>query len=109
MFWLPVVIGGVRVRWMLTKIKVRVIPNARRSELVGISQNEVRLKVQAPAQEGKANVEVIRLLRALIDCRKSQITIIQGGRSRNKIVEITGVSPEEIWRKLELEQKRANP
>jgi Uncharacterised ACR, YggU family COG1872 len=43
---------------MLTTLKVRVIPNARRSEVSTIGLDEVRIKVHAPALEGKANAEV---------------------------------------------------
>jgi uncharacterized protein len=85
---------------MLTRLKVRVVPNARRSEVTGLSGEEVRLKVQAPAQEGKANVEVIRFLAELIDCPRSKIAIIRGEKARNKLVEISGVSPEEVWKRL---------
>lgn len=93
---------------MLTTLKVRVVPNARRSELAAISQDEVRLKVQAPAQDGKANAELIRLLAQLIDCHKSSIAIKRGEKSRNKIIEIAGVSPEEVGRKLAAEYNKLN-
>jgi uncharacterized protein len=88
---------------MQTTLKVPVIPNARRNELAAISQDDVRLKVQAPAQDGKANAEVIRLLAELVGCHKSSIAIKRGERARHKIVEIAGVSSEEVWRRLQAE------
>jgi uncharacterized protein len=92
---------------MLTTLKVRVIPNARRSELSAVSSDEVRLKIQAPAQDGKANAEVIRYLAELIDCQRSGITIKRGEKARIKIIEITGVTPEEVRRKLEAERNKS--
>jgi uncharacterized protein (TIGR00251 family) len=76
---------------MLTTLKVRVIPNARRTVLSAISQDEVRLKIQAPAQDGRANAEVIRFLAELIECQRSRIVIKRGEKARTKIVEIEGV------------------
>ena len=92
---------------MRTTLKVRVIPNARCNELAAISQDDVRLKVQAPAQDGKANAEVIRLLAELIDCHKSSIAIKRGERARHKIVEIAGASSEEVWRRLQAEYHKS--
>jgi uncharacterized protein len=85
---------------MLTTLKVRVIPNARQSELSAISPDGIRLKVRAQAQNGKANAEVIRFLAELIDCPKSRIAIKRGEKARTKIIEIAGISPETVWGKL---------
>jgi uncharacterized protein (TIGR00251 family) len=91
---------------MLTRLKVRVVPDARRNEIAGFFQGEVRLKVRASAQEGKANAEVIRFLAELIDCQRSKIAIKQGEKSRNKMIEIIDVNPEEVQRKLEMRRKQ---
>ena len=85
---------------MLTTLKVHVIPNARRNELSAISREEIRLKVRAQAQDGKANAEVIRFLAELIDCQKSRIAIKRGEKTRIKIIEIAGISREAVWGKL---------
>jgi uncharacterized protein len=85
---------------MLTRLKVRVVPNARRNEVAGFSGEEVRLKVHAPAQDGKANAEVIRFLAELIDCPRSKIAIIQGEKTRNKVIEISGLAGDEVWKRL---------
>jgi uncharacterized protein len=69
---------------MLTRLKVRVVPDARRNEIAGFFQGEVRLKVRASAQEGKANAEVIRFLAELIDCQRSKIAIKQGEKAAIK-------------------------
>jgi uncharacterized protein (TIGR00251 family) len=91
---------------MLTRLKVRVVPDARRNEIAGFFQGEVRLKVKASAQEGKANAEVIRFLAELIDCQRSKIAIKQGEKSRNKMIEITDVNPAEVQRKLVMHRKQ---
>jgi uncharacterized protein len=86
---------------MLSRLKVRVVPNARRNEVAGFSGGVVRLKVHAPAQDGKANAEAIRFLAELIDCPRSKIAIVQGEKTRNKVIEISGLTGDEVWRRLE--------
>ena len=85
---------------MLTTLKVRDTPNARQSELSAISPDEIRLKVRAQVQDGKANAEVIRFLAQLIDCPQSRIAIKRGEKARIKIIEIAGINPEAVWGKL---------
>jgi uncharacterized protein len=87
---------------MVTRLKVRVTPNARSDQLVALSMDEVRMKIQAPAQDGKANTALVRLLSELLDCRKSQIQIIHGKKGRIKTIEIAGIDAPEVWRRLEL-------
>jgi uncharacterized protein len=89
---------------MVTKLKVRVTPNARSNQLVGRSMDEVRVKIQAPAQDGKANAALVRFLCELLGCRKSQIQIIQGEKARIKTLEITGLDAPEVWRRLASQQ-----
>jgi hypothetical protein len=91
---------------MLTTLKVRVIPNAPRNELTAIVSDEVRIKIHAPPHDGKANAEVVRFLAESIGCQRSGITIKSGEKARNKIIEITGVSPEEVRRRLEAALQR---
>jgi uncharacterized protein len=90
---------------MLTTLKVRVIPNARCNELTAIVRDELRIKIHAPAQDGKANAETIRFLAEILDCQKSKITIKRGDKARDKTIEIMGISREEVRRKLEAERR----
>jgi uncharacterized protein (TIGR00251 family) len=86
---------------MVTKLSLRITPNARANQLLAISENVVRLKIHAPAQDGKANAELIRFLGELLDCRKSQITIVSGATARDKIVELRNTEPNAVWQKLQ--------
>jgi uncharacterized protein (TIGR00251 family) len=92
---------------MLTRLKVRIVPNARRNEIASISQEEVRLKVHAPAQDGKANAELVRFLSESVGCPRSDIAIIRGEKARDKVIEIAGVSVEEVWERLRRRKQEA--
>jgi len=69
------------------KVNVKVIPNAKRNE---VSQEGEKLKVRvaAPALDGRANKAVIEILAEFFNVKKSKIKIIKGEKSREKIIEI---------------------
>ena len=81
---------------MLTRLKVRVTPNARNNMVVSWTEDEIRLKIKAPAVEGKANAALIEYLSELTDVPRSKIELKAGAKSRLKIVEIDGPTPDEI-------------
>jgi len=70
------------------KITVKVIPNAKQAEVLEESENNFRVKVDAPPKEGKANKRLIEVLAQYFDVAKSKIKIVKGEKSRQKIVEI---------------------
>lgn len=72
---------------MVTKIKIRVIPNARKNE-VRVEEDKFKVYVSVPAINGKANKAVIELLADFLKTKKSNIKIIQGECTKEKIVEI---------------------
>jgi len=69
------------------KVNVKVIPNAKRNE---VSQEGEKLKVRvaAPALDGRANKAVIEILAEFFNVKKSKIKIIKGEKSREKIIGI---------------------
>ena len=81
---------------MLIRLKVRVTPNARKNEVTACTGDEIRLKVKAPAVDGKANAALIEYLAELTDVPRSKIQIKAGEKARIKVVELEGPSPEEV-------------
>ncbi len=70
---------------------VRVIPNARRSELVSSTGGELRLRVAAPAVDGRANAELTRTVARILGVRVAAVEVIRGDRSRTKTVRVRGL------------------
>lgn len=64
-------------------IDIKVIPNARKHEIIQ-ENNRLKVKVNAPAVDGKANKAVIKLLAAHFNVKERQISIIKGEKSREK-------------------------
>lgn len=83
-----------------TRISLRVYPNAARNEVVGFADGVLRLKVAAAPVRGEANRELIAFLAKLLGVDKSALTIIKGHTSRNKLLAVSGLDPEEVFKRL---------
>jgi uncharacterized protein (TIGR00251 family) len=81
-------------------IKIRVQPKASRNEVLGYQGDTLRLRVTAPPEGGKANEAVISLLAEALGVAKSQISIVRGHSSRDKLVSVASLNPEEVRRRL---------
>jgi uncharacterized protein (TIGR00251 family) len=70
---------------------VRVQPRAKKDEVAGVRGGALKVRLQAPAVEDRANDALCVFLAALLKRPKSAVRILAGERSRNKRVEILGV------------------
>jgi uncharacterized protein (TIGR00251 family) len=71
------------------KIQVKVKPSSKIEELSQEGDSFI-VKVKEPPKEGKANQAVIKLLAQHFGVPQSQVRILSGFRSRNKIITIKG-------------------
>ncbi|GBR76625.1 protein DUF167 [Candidatus Termititenax persephonae] len=76
---------------MKQKIPLYVQPGARKTEFAGYFDGKMKIKLKAPAQENKANQELIDFLAQRLAISKSQLAIIQGLTGRHKVVAIDSV------------------
>lgn len=76
---------------MDTVVNVRVVPNASRAGVVGWMEGSLKVKVQAPAEGGRANRELVMVLARACGVGRREIEIVSGETSRQKRVKITGV------------------
>lgn len=81
------------------KINIKVIPNSSRCEIAGVIDDNLKIKLDIPPIEGKANQKCIKFLSKLLNVPKSSIEIISGERSKNKIFYIKG-NPKELCDKI---------
>jgi hypothetical protein len=79
----------------VTRIALRVSPNARRSAVVGPYGDGWKVRVAAAPEDGKANAELARLLAGVLSIAAREVRIVSGASSQNKIVELAGISPED--------------
>lgn len=84
----------------MTTIRVHVIPNAKIDKVVGEHGDAIKIKLRAPAVEGKANAALRRFLAEKLSIPQRAIVMDRGKRSRDKAVRIDGLSEEDIRRGL---------
>lgn len=69
-------------------LKVRVIPNAKKNQIVGKYLDMLKIKVTAPPEDGRANRSLIELIANELNKPKNKIQIIKGHTSREKVIQI---------------------
>ena len=67
-------------------LRVRVYTRAKKTGVERVSADEYRVRVLAAPSKGEANKEVIKQIAAYFDIPASQVTIVRGYKSRNKII-----------------------
>ncbi|HEY9125483.1 MAG TPA: DUF167 domain-containing protein [Acidobacteriaceae bacterium] len=79
-------------------LSVRIQPGAKRSAIVGIygegEQAALKIAIQAPPIEGRANEALIAFLAQLCSLPKSHMEILSGQSSRSKLVLLRGLTPD---------------
>lgn len=78
-------------------LHVRVVPGAKKSQLAGEEGGRLKVRIQAPPVEGKANRELLRLLARELGLKKNRIALISGERSRDKKLLLKNVSLAEAY------------
>jgi uncharacterized protein len=82
------------------KLKVRVIPNARKTEFTGFREDELVLRLNAPAVEGKANKAATEYISRYFGVSRSAVSMVSGEKSRHKIFQIVGLESSDLERRL---------
>jgi uncharacterized protein len=72
------------------ELAIKVVPGASRSAIAGVLGDRLKVRVAAPAEGGKANRALVRLLAEWLGVR--EVEIIAGGSSAEKTVRVTGLS-----------------
>ena len=73
-------------------LKVRVKTRASREAIVGVREGALEVRLSAPPLEGQANAALLRLLAGWLRLPPSAIVIVKGGKTRNKLVRVSGIS-----------------
>jgi uncharacterized protein YggU (UPF0235/DUF167 family) len=77
-----------------------VSPGARRSEVVGRLGDAWKLRVRSAPERGRANDEVSELLARTLRLLARDVRVVSGHASRDKLVEVDGLTVEEAERRL---------
>ncbi len=83
-----------------TRVRLRVSPGAKGAHVVGRHGEAWKVRVAAPAEGGRANEAVVRLLAETLSLPREAVTLVSGHGARDKIVQLTGLDPTQIERRL---------
>jgi len=83
-------------------LTVRVTPRARKSEVGGILEDgTIRIRIQEPPVEGKANRALVTFLSKMLGVRKNRIEIVAGQKGLDKIVAVEAMTAEEVESRIQ--------
>ena len=73
-------------------LALHVQPGAKRSEFAGTYADALRVRLAAPAVDGKANAELIRFLAEQFGVAQRNVVLVRGATSRDKVVHVIAPS-----------------
>jgi uncharacterized protein (TIGR00251 family) len=79
---------------------VRVHPRAKKDAITGEIGGALKVALNAPPVDGKANEGCIRFLAEILRVPRSSVTIAAGETNRNKLIRVMGVSAAQIEERL---------
>lgn len=88
----------MREKNLHTVIDIIVSPKSSRSKIVLDSDESLKVYLQSPPVDGKANKECIALFAKMLRVAKSNIRIIKGEKGKRKRISIDGLSRDEIYK-----------
>jgi uncharacterized protein (TIGR00251 family) len=83
-----------------TRVRLRVSPGANSAHVVGRHGEAWKVRVAAPPEGGRANEAVVRLLAETLSLPRDAVTLVSGHGARDKIVQLAGLDPTQIERRL---------
>jgi len=93
--WCSALPGAIR-------LAVQITPNAKKTEVIGVLDGTLKLKLQAQPIEGKANEALIKFLAKTLSVPRSALAITHGQTSKKKLIEVvsTTLTPDEVEKLL---------
>lgn len=94
----------LRPIWMNEKgtfLRIIVKPNSKEKVLISeMTDESILVNLTGPAREGKANTELVKRLSKKLGVSSSEVHIVSGHKSREKVLLIDGMSKKEIEDRL---------
>lgn len=84
------------------RIPVKAVPGASRDQIVGPLGGRLKIKVAAPPEGGKANAAICTLVAGALGLRPRQVRVAAGHGSAEKVLEVLGMGPAEVSKRLGL-------
>ncbi|MCL2103636.1 MAG: DUF167 domain-containing protein [Kiritimatiellaeota bacterium] len=73
-------------------VTIKAIPRAKRTEIAGVDTDWIRVRIQAPPVDGKANDELTRFFARHFGLPKRSVEFLSGDTARLKRIKLYGVT-----------------
>jgi uncharacterized protein (TIGR00251 family) len=80
----------------VVRFEVRVQPRASKTELAGRHGGALKVRVAAPPVDDAANRALVEFLAECLGVARRTVRIVAGETSRTKVVEVDGITPEQV-------------
>lgn len=87
------------------RLAVKVLPKASKNEITGWENGELKVRLRAVPEKGKANQALIAFMAEALDISPSAISLLRGETSRHKLLLIRGLEYLEVEKRLLLDSK----
>ncbi len=82
------------------RFEVHARPRAKQSRVSAVREGAVVVQLAAPPVDGAANAELVETLAAALGVARRQVSLVRGNASRTKLVEVRGLSLEQVAARL---------
>jgi uncharacterized protein (TIGR00251 family) len=80
----------------MATLRFHIVPNAKQNKVIGEHGAAIKIKLHAPALEGKANAALRSFLAEGLKISECRIVLERGQKSREKVIRIEGLSEEDV-------------
>ena len=90
----------IRVQGDCVLLAVKLHPRANKTEISGPLGDELKIKVTAPPVDAAANEALVTFLADQLNCPRNRVALVRGHTSRHKLIQIHGITPDEVVTRL---------
>ncbi len=77
-------------------LELHVLPQGKKNEIIGLYNDRLKIKIEAPPVDGKANACLLRFLSEVLNVKISSLELIKGESSRQKQIRVYHLSLEAV-------------
>jgi uncharacterized protein (TIGR00251 family) len=77
-------------------LQVYIQPGAKKNEIIGLHNGALKIKIQSPPEDGKANDALVDFVAKTLNISAKQVSLISGLKSRNKKILIEGPDKQDL-------------
>jgi len=85
---------------------VKVVPGSSKTAVCGLLDGIIKIKISAAPEKGKANKCLLEFLAKQLGVKKNAVRIISGKTNPIKHIQVQGLCPETLLKKLNLNKTR---